>query len=54
MLHQTLYGIVANEFCVSQCIKRVIQIMDVKILYECKLSYVKMQVLAALLIFQET
>ena len=52
MLHQTLYGFLANEFCVSQYIKRVI--MDAKIFYEYKLSYVKLQVLAALLIFQET
>ena len=57
MLHQTLYGFLANEFCVIQYIKRVwriIQIMDAKIFYEYKLSYVKLQVLAALLIFQET
>ena len=33
---------------------RTIQIMAAKISYEYKLSYVKMQVLAALLIFQET
>ena len=55
MLHQTLYGFLANEFCVSQYIKRVIiQIMDAKMFYEYKLSYVKLQVLAALLVFQET
>ena len=60
MLQQTLYGFLVKDFFVIQYIKRVniiwriIQIMDAKMFYGYKLSYAKFQVLAALLIFQET